>query len=151
MPLYACWFLWWGDCIEDFEWRLQFQFGVEFLEGLFWERYILKDQIASEGHWRLQSWTLSLCLILQKPKRPSYIHREIGIWITYKLLRFGWHCQFGVNVSIFGWNFVVSFICDVIVTPMIVAILIFLEIWKFRRRWHNIIELCVVIMWVMRM
>ena len=27
-------------------------------EGLYWERYILKGQIAFEGHWRLQSWTL---------------------------------------------------------------------------------------------
>ena len=53
---YTCWFLWWADCIEDFKWRLHFQFGVE---GLFWERYILKGQIAFEGHWRLQSWTLA--------------------------------------------------------------------------------------------
>ena len=31
--------------------------GLRF-EGLFWERYILKGQIALEGHWKLQSWTL---------------------------------------------------------------------------------------------
>jgi hypothetical protein len=30
-------------------------------EGLFGERYILKGQIAFEGHWRLQSWTLPRC------------------------------------------------------------------------------------------
>ena len=34
-----------------------FCLGLHF-EGLFWERYILKGQIAFEGHWRLQSWTL---------------------------------------------------------------------------------------------
>ena len=27
-------------------------------EGLFWEMYILKGQIAFEGHWKLQNWTL---------------------------------------------------------------------------------------------
>ena len=34
-----------------------FNLGLRF-EGLFWGRYILKGQIAFEGHWRLQSWTL---------------------------------------------------------------------------------------------
>ena len=29
MP-YACWFLWWTNYIEDFKWRLHFQFGVAF-------------------------------------------------------------------------------------------------------------------------
>ena len=36
-----------------------FKSGLRF-EGLFWERYILKGQIAFEKHWRLQSWTLIL-------------------------------------------------------------------------------------------
>ena len=34
-----------------------FNMGLRF-KGLFWERYILKGQIAFEGHWRLQSWKL---------------------------------------------------------------------------------------------
>ena len=29
-----------------------------YFEGLLWGRYVLKGQIAFEGHWRLQSWTL---------------------------------------------------------------------------------------------
>ena len=45
--------LYWGlQVISSFSsWGLCF-------EGLFWERYISKGQIAFEGHWRLQSWTL---------------------------------------------------------------------------------------------
>ena len=43
-------------------WKLQVtssfcNLGLHF-EGLFWERYISKGQIAFEGHWRLQSWSL---------------------------------------------------------------------------------------------
>ena len=34
-----------------------FKLGLRF-EGLLWERYILKGQIAFEGHWRLQSLAL---------------------------------------------------------------------------------------------
>ena len=49
---YTCWLLWWGDCIEDFKWRLIFDLELRF-ERLFWESYILKDQITFEGHWRL--------------------------------------------------------------------------------------------------
>ena len=29
-PPYACWFLWWADYIEDFKWRLRFQFRIAF-------------------------------------------------------------------------------------------------------------------------
>ena len=44
--------------------------GLCFEEGLFWERYSLKGQIALEGHWRLHSWTLAsphslLCMSLK--------------------------------------------------------------------------------------
>ena len=56
MP-YACWFLflsvYWGLPATSSFCNL----GLHF-EGLFWERYILKGQIALEGHWRLQSSTL---------------------------------------------------------------------------------------------
>jgi hypothetical protein len=48
---------WHAYYIEDFKWRLHFQFRVAF-EGLFWEMYILKGKITFEGHWRLQSGTL---------------------------------------------------------------------------------------------
>ena len=44
--------LYWG-----LKWHLSFNWGLRF-EGLFWERDILKDQIAFEGHWWLHSWTL---------------------------------------------------------------------------------------------
>ena len=36
---------------------LIFNLGLR-IEGLFWERYILRGQIAFGGHWGLQSWTL---------------------------------------------------------------------------------------------
>ena len=46
-----------GRYIENFTCHLHFNLGLRF-EGLFWERYILKGQIAFKGHWRLQYWTL---------------------------------------------------------------------------------------------
>jgi hypothetical protein len=52
---HTCWFLWWVDCIEDFKWRLHFQFGVAF-----W-RVVLRE-VYFEGPnriWRaLKTWTL---------------------------------------------------------------------------------------------
>ena len=50
---YTCWFLWWANCIEDFKWRLHFQFGVVF------GRVVLRE-VYFEGHWRLQSRTLTM-------------------------------------------------------------------------------------------
>ena len=32
---YTCWLLCWADCIEDFKWRLHFQFEVAFWKGCF--------------------------------------------------------------------------------------------------------------------
>ena len=56
---FACWFLWQAYCIEDFKRRrLHIQFGVAFWRVVWRERYVSKGQIAFEGHWRLQSWTL---------------------------------------------------------------------------------------------
>ena len=52
MP-YACWFLW-RTSSDVFIFNLGLHFG-----GLFCERYILKGQIAFEGHWRLRSWALN--------------------------------------------------------------------------------------------
>ena len=60
--LYACWFLWRVDYIEDSSDIVIFNLGLRF-EGFFWEGYILKSQITFEGHWRLQSWTLVEILV----------------------------------------------------------------------------------------
>ena len=49
-----------------------FSLGLCF-EELFWERYVLKGQIAFEGHWRLQCWTLRL--ITMEHLMPSSICR----------------------------------------------------------------------------
>ena len=56
MP-YTCWFLWQVDDIEDFKWCLRFQVRVAFWRVVLSEVYF-EGQIAFEGHWRLQSWTL---------------------------------------------------------------------------------------------
>ena len=54
-----CWFLWQAYYIEDFKWCLHFQFGVVFWRVVLRKvEYILEGQIAFEGYWRLQSWTL---------------------------------------------------------------------------------------------
>ena len=50
MP-YVCWFLWWADDIEDFKWRLHFQYGVAL-----WR--VALGEVYFEGHWGLQSWIL---------------------------------------------------------------------------------------------
>ena len=73
---YACWFLWWGDYIEDFKWRLHFQFGVAFWRVVLREVYFegpncvsraLKTLILDTAH-RLpthvgggQQWISELC------------------------------------------------------------------------------------------
>ena len=36
---FACWFLWQADYIEDFKWRLHFQFGVVFWKAVLREVY----------------------------------------------------------------------------------------------------------------
>ena len=91
----ACWCLWRAYDIEDFKWRLHFEFGLS-LERLFWERYVLKGQIAFEGHWRLQSWTLDVSaptnwvpirVILSIVLYHCFIHK------TNIKLTFGWHWQ----------------------------------------------------------
>jgi hypothetical protein len=74
MP-YACWFLWRAYYIEDFKWRFHFQFGVALL---FWERYILKGQIAFQGHWRLQSWTLNTVHVNRETQPPQEIILEVS-------------------------------------------------------------------------
>ena len=55
---YTCWFLWQHITLRTSSDIVIFNSGLHF-EGLFWERYILKSKIAFEGHWRLQSWTVS--------------------------------------------------------------------------------------------
>ena len=44
--------------VDKLLWGLQVTLRFE---GLLWERYILKGQIAFEGHWRPPSWTLIVC------------------------------------------------------------------------------------------
>ena len=60
----------------------------------FWERYILKGQIAFEGHWRLQSWTLirrypeSTWCVLGLVSRPMNRENVSGwTWKHYDLNR----------------------------------------------------------------
>ena len=64
-----------GSCGGHSLWRTSsdvFLFNLRLrFEGLFWERYILKGQIAFEGHWRLQSWTLD-------PYGWTHIHTHLG-------------------------------------------------------------------------
>ena len=40
---YACWFLWQADHMEDFKWRLHFQFGVVS------RRVVLREEVTFEG------------------------------------------------------------------------------------------------------
>jgi hypothetical protein len=47
--LYACWFLRWADYIEDFKWRLFFQFGVAFQRVVLREVYIWRAKLRSKG------------------------------------------------------------------------------------------------------
>ena len=80
MP-YACWFLWQADYIEDFKWRPHFPIWDCILKGLFWERYILKGQIAFEGHWRVQS--LNTCV----HALPQWSGRT-GSWLQMNKVEF---------------------------------------------------------------
>ena len=56
---YACWLLCRHIILRTSSDIFISNLGLRF-EGLFWEKCILKGQITFEGHWRLQSWTLTL-------------------------------------------------------------------------------------------
>ena len=74
-------FLWRACFIKDFKWRSSsFSIWGCVLKGLFWERYILKGQIAFEGHWRLQSWTLTASSMWVTKVRGFVWGREWPQW-----------------------------------------------------------------------
>ena len=74
MP-YTCWFLWWANGIEDFKWRLHFQFGVAFLNGCF-ERGIFWR--AKSGLKGIEDFNLEHCIeahILKKWAHHEHFFR----------------------------------------------------------------------------
>ena len=66
MP-YACWYLWRADYIEEFKWRLRFQFGVAF-----W-RVDLRE-VHYEGLNRI--WRALKTSILDLPKNQLFVADE---------------------------------------------------------------------------
>ena len=61
MP-YACWFLWRADYVEDFKWRLHFQFGVAFWRVVLREVYF---------EWPNRVWRALKTSILNTRQNPS--------------------------------------------------------------------------------
>ena len=68
-----------------------FNVGLHF-KWLFWVSYILKGQIAFEGHWRLQCWTLTPsqgCVCgpsLQLPRDPFLLPPEAHAFLPPRLI-----------------------------------------------------------------
>ena len=90
MP-YNRWFLWHVDYINSgLQVTSSFSLWGCVFEGLFWERYILKAQIAFEGHWRLQSWTLDKTL----PFSPKYLKAWEWKWRHWQ--NDSWPCSSGI-------------------------------------------------------
>ena len=68
--------------------RLKSSYEVHF-EELLWERYILKGQIAFEGHWRLRSWILLAAPRVRENMDSLYV-MFIGVVHRFFLNRINW-------------------------------------------------------------
>ena len=88
----ACWFLWGADYIEDFKWRLHFQFGVAF-----W-RVVLRE-VYFEGPNRV--WrALKTSILNIDSVRATFMH---DINVTWRWYWFKYQLKFRQTFLIF-WN-----------------------------------------------
>ena len=89
---YTCWFLWRVDYIENFKWRLHFQFGVVFWRAILRAVYLERPNCV-EGHWRLQSWILMLARLWLSPNCRSrpWVAMSLRFAPSHHRKAYRWH------------------------------------------------------------
>ena len=130
---YARWFLWWADCIEDFQVTSSFSNSGLHFEELFWERYSLKSQIRFEGHWSLQSQTHDRWCMCRLRRVPTIcfktLHQDC---ISSSLSSY----KTSNSISCYTWT---TCTCLDLIDPVLRNS----EVFGGRTLWHHLSETCI--------
>ena len=90
--LYACWFLWWADYIEDFKWRLHFQSRVAFWRVILREVHFKGPKSCLKGiqDFNLEHWTHWIAPHACFPSWEPWAWNDCRLRITRNALQHKW-------------------------------------------------------------